>query len=135
MLFPERGKSKAVELLKIAPAPLKFPDRTMAPELALIVTPLLRIIPRAMVCASVELFWIVLLLLESVIRLPERVKAPAPLLNVMLPKVVSAAMSLVDDRRVVPAKVRLLLATGAVPPQFAPVLQLLSEPAPFHVAV
>jgi hypothetical protein len=64
------------------------------------------------------------------IRFPFNVN---PLLANRSQPTVRLLKSLVLFVRVEPLKIRLSLLTGAVPPQFPPVLQLLSPPPPFHV--
>ena len=69
----------------------------------------------------------------KVIEVPVILKAPAPLLNVILANEVPAPKLLTGASLVVPAKTRSSSATGAVPPQFAPVVQLLFPPPPVQV--
>ena len=66
--------------------------------------------------------------------LPPMTNAPEPALMVMDAKLV-AEKSLLGVNRVSPAKTRASPATGAVPPQFAALVQRSSPPPPFHVRV
>ena len=83
--------------------------------------------------------WRVVLLLTTfplrLIELPLRTNAPAPLRNCIPLNWVPAAKSLLLVVLVLPPKLRMRLGTGAVPPQLAGVVQLLSAPPPFQVAV
>src|SRR6266568_6898141 len=66
----------------------------------------------------------------KVSRLPLSTK---PSLTKRIEPTVRLPMSLVLFSRVAPEKIKLSLLTGAVPPQLALVLQLLSPPPPVHV--
>jgi len=68
-------------------------------------------------------------------ELPVTTKGPAPAPKLMELKAISAVRLLTGANRVVPANTISSPAAGAVPPQFPPVLQLLSMPAPVQVRV
>jgi len=129
-LFPLRIMSVVVGAFSVMPpVPLTDPPRvTLVPEN--VRTPDKRI--------SKFIVWRLALLFvtfpPNVIRLPDKLKAPAPPLNVIPEKLVSALRSFTFVRRVVPANASAFPPDGGEPPaQFSPVDQLLSGPLPFHV--
>src|SRR4051812_35805662 len=66
---------------------------------------------------------------------PDKLNEPAVELKPRLSNTVPAGKSLFGVNRVVPSNKSRSPASGAIPPQFAPVLQLLSPPPPFHTEV
>ena len=106
------------------------PPRVNVPELLV----------KVLAAPSVEL--IPQVLAPELVKSPFRVKAlpvtlKPPELNVTAPMLVRTPpeMSLAFVKRVAPEKMRVSPFTGAVPPQFAAVDQLLSAPLPFQVIV
>ena len=112
-------------------AKVKFPPVTVV-TIGLVVV---KVIAGVMLIAFVALSVSALAPPDRLNAFPPIVKAPEPALMVMDAKDVPPAKSLLGDNRVLPPKTRISPATGAVPPQFAAVVQLLSPPPPFQVRV
>ena len=74
------------------------------------------------------------ILLFKLMALPVSEKAEAPESKYQIPKALLAVKLLTGEVRVLPAKSNCVAvpAVGAVPPQLAPVVMLLSVPPPFH---
>jgi hypothetical protein len=101
-----------------------------APPTLILLVVLSNIRPRLIVSLFAEACEIVPLRFSALA--PPTLNAPAPL-GERNARDGEAGESLAGVSRVVPPKISASLATGAVPPQLAAVLKLLSPPPPFHV--